>query len=71
MRFAAAPEYHVFPTREKPLAPYEAVVRAVHDTRPLVAEVRPDAIVSDILTLAPALAASVRNMLKAGVLVEG
>ena len=56
MRFAAAPEYHVFPTLERPLTPYQAVVRAVHDTRPLVAEMRPHAIVADILTLAPALA---------------
>jgi UDP:flavonoid glycosyltransferase YjiC (YdhE family) len=56
MRFAAAPEYHVFPTLERPLTPYEAVVRAVRDTRPLVADLRPDAIVADILTLAPALA---------------
>ena len=40
MRFAAAPEYHVFPTLERPLTPYQAVVRAVHDTRPLVAETR-------------------------------
>ena len=31
MRFAAAPEYHVFPTRERPLKPYEAVVRAARD----------------------------------------
>ena len=28
MAFEAAPEYHVFPTRERPLKPYEAVVRA-------------------------------------------
>jgi UDP:flavonoid glycosyltransferase YjiC (YdhE family) len=56
MRFHAAPEYHVFPTRERPLKPYEAVVRAARETRPLVAELRPDAVVSDILTLAPALA---------------
>jgi UDP:flavonoid glycosyltransferase YjiC (YdhE family) len=62
MRFAPAPEYQVFPTSEKPLAPYEAVVRAVRDTRPLVAELRPDAIVSDILTLAPALAGELEGV---------
>jgi UDP:flavonoid glycosyltransferase YjiC (YdhE family) len=62
MRFAAAPEYHVFPTLEKPLSPYEAVVRAVRDTRPLVTEVRPHAIVSDILTLAPALAGELEGV---------
>jgi hypothetical protein len=62
MRFAAAPEYHVFPTRERPLAPYDAVVRAVGDTRPLVSEMRPDAVVADILTLAPALAAELERV---------
>ena len=56
MRFAAAPEYHVFPTRERPLTPYQAVERATRDTVELVREVAPDAIVADILTLAPALA---------------
>ena len=34
MRFAAAPEYHVFPTLERPLKPYEAVVRAARDDAP-------------------------------------
>jgi UDP:flavonoid glycosyltransferase YjiC (YdhE family) len=62
MRFAAAPEYHVFPTVEQPLTPYEAVVRAVGDTRPLVAELRPDAVVADILTLAPALAGELQRV---------
>jgi UDP:flavonoid glycosyltransferase YjiC (YdhE family) len=62
MRFAPAPEYHVFPTLERPLTPYQAVVRAVHDTRPLVAETRPDAIVADILTLAPALAGELEGV---------
>ena len=56
MRFAAAPEYQVFPTRARPLKPYQAAVRAAVETRPLVAETRPDAVVADILTLAPALA---------------
>jgi UDP:flavonoid glycosyltransferase YjiC (YdhE family) len=56
MHFYPAPEYEVFPTRERPLKPYEAVVRAARETRPLVADLRPDAVVSDILTLAPALA---------------
>lgn len=56
MVFAAAPEYHVFPTRERPLKPYEAVARAAVDTQPLLEELRPDAVVADILTLAPALA---------------
>jgi UDP:flavonoid glycosyltransferase YjiC (YdhE family) len=56
MSFQPAPEYQVFPTREQPLKPYAAVVRAVGETRPLVQQVRPDVVVSDILTLAPALA---------------
>ena len=57
MRFAPAPEYPTFPTRERPLKPYEAVVLAVGETQPLVEETRPDLVVHDILTLAPALAA--------------
>ena len=62
MRFEAAPEYHVFPTRERPLKPYEAVVRATGQTRPLVAALRPDAVVADILTLAPALAGELEGV---------
>src|SRR4051795_12801649 len=62
MRFAPAPEYHVFPTRERPLKPYQAVVRAAQETLPLVDEVRPDAVVADILTLAPALAGEMRGV---------
>lgn len=57
MTFAAAPEYQVFPTTERPMKPYEAAVRAARDTEPLVRSFGPDACVSDILTLAPALAA--------------
>jgi UDP:flavonoid glycosyltransferase YjiC (YdhE family) len=57
MGFAAAPEYHVFPTLERPLRPYEAVVRATVATEPLIEAFAPDAVVADILTLAPALAA--------------
>jgi UDP:flavonoid glycosyltransferase YjiC (YdhE family) len=60
--FADAPEYHVFPTRERPLKPYEAVVRAAADTRPLVREFAPDVVVADILTLAPALAAELEGV---------
>jgi MGT family glycosyltransferase len=62
MQFAAAPEYHVFPTRERPLKPYEAVVRATGSTRPVVASMRPDVVVADILTLAPALAAELEGV---------
>ncbi|HTR89457.1 MAG TPA: hypothetical protein VMG62_05040, partial [Solirubrobacteraceae bacterium] len=58
--FAPAPEYHVFPPGGplgEPLDFYEAVLHATQDTLPLVAELRPDVVVADILTLAPALAA--------------
>jgi MGT family glycosyltransferase len=62
MRFVAAPEYPVFPTMERPLRPYEAVVQATAETRRAVAEIRPDAVVHDILTLAPALAAELEGI---------
>jgi UDP:flavonoid glycosyltransferase YjiC (YdhE family) len=62
MGFAAAPEYHVFPTLERPLKPYQAVVRAARETLPLVREVRPDVLVADILTLAPALAGEIEGV---------
>jgi UDP:flavonoid glycosyltransferase YjiC (YdhE family) len=62
MRFLPAPEYPTFPTREQPLSPYEAVVRATSDTRPAVAQARPDVVVHDILTLAPALAAELESI---------
>ncbi len=62
MRFAPAPEYHVFPTEERPLKPYEAVRRATGVTRALVAGERPDVVVADILTLAPALAAELEGV---------
>jgi UDP:flavonoid glycosyltransferase YjiC (YdhE family) len=71
MTFAAAPEYHVFPTRERPLRPYEAVVRAARETRPLVAELRPDAVVADILTLAPALAGELEGVPVATLIPHG
>ncbi|MDX6668941.1 MAG: hypothetical protein QOK04_2321, partial [Solirubrobacteraceae bacterium] len=61
MRFEPAPEYAVFPTRERPLKPYEAVVRAAREMRPLMAEIRPAAVVADILTLAPALAGEIEG----------
>jgi UDP:flavonoid glycosyltransferase YjiC (YdhE family) len=57
MAFAAAPEYQVFPTREQPLKPFAAAVRAARETVPVVEEIAPDAVVADILTTAPALAA--------------
>jgi UDP:flavonoid glycosyltransferase YjiC (YdhE family) len=62
MRFVAAPEYPVFPPRERPLGPYEAVIRAAGQTRQAIAAARPDAVVHDILTLAPALAAELEQV---------
>jgi UDP:flavonoid glycosyltransferase YjiC (YdhE family) len=62
MTFAAAPEYHVFPTRERPLSPYQAVERATRDTVGLVRAVAPTVVVSDILTLAPALAGELEGI---------
>jgi UDP:flavonoid glycosyltransferase YjiC (YdhE family) len=57
LEFAAAPEYQVFPTRERPLKPYQAAVHAARATIPVVREFEPDFAVADILTPAPALAA--------------
>jgi UDP:flavonoid glycosyltransferase YjiC (YdhE family) len=57
IEFAAAPEYQVFPTRERPLKPYQAAVQAARETVPSVRAFAPDIAVSDVLTPAPALAA--------------
>jgi UDP:flavonoid glycosyltransferase YjiC (YdhE family) len=62
MRFVAAPEYPVFPTQERPLQPYEAIVRAAAETRRALVAARPDAVVHDILTLAPALAGELEEV---------
>jgi UDP:flavonoid glycosyltransferase YjiC (YdhE family) len=62
MRFRAAPEYPVFPTRDRPLQPYQAVVLATAETRRAVVEARPDVLVHDILTLAPAMAAELEGV---------
>ncbi|MGH2867323.1 MAG: glycosyltransferase [Solirubrobacteraceae bacterium] len=62
MRFLAAPEYPVFPTREQPLSPYEAIVRATAHTRPSIAAAAADVVVHDILTLAPALAGELEGI---------
>jgi hypothetical protein len=57
MRFAPAPEYQVFPTRDKPLKPYAAAVKASVSTRELIRSFDPEAVVVDIITAAAALAA--------------
>jgi UDP:flavonoid glycosyltransferase YjiC (YdhE family) len=61
MRFAAAPEYQVFPTRERPLKPYAAAVRASSETRSLIREVDPEVVAADILTIGAALAAELEE----------
>jgi UDP:flavonoid glycosyltransferase YjiC (YdhE family) len=60
--FFAAPEYQVFPTREVPLKPYDAAVRAAVTTRSVVRSFAPDVVVADILTCAPALAAELEGV---------
>jgi UDP:flavonoid glycosyltransferase YjiC (YdhE family) len=62
MAFAAAPEYPVFPTRDQPLKPYEAVVRAAPETRGALAPFAPDVVVHDVLTIAPALAGELEGV---------
>jgi MGT family glycosyltransferase len=62
IRFVAAPEYPVFPTRERPLKPYQAVLRASSTTRGVLRECAPDVVVHDILTLAPSLAAELEEV---------
>jgi UDP:flavonoid glycosyltransferase YjiC (YdhE family) len=62
LEFVPAPEYQVWPTRERPLRPYEAAVYAARTTASAIAEARPDAVVSDILTPAPALAGELSGL---------
>ena len=57
MRFAAAPEYQVFPTKDMVLKPYVAAVRASDSTREVIRECDPDVVVADIITSAASLAA--------------
>jgi UDP:flavonoid glycosyltransferase YjiC (YdhE family) len=62
MVFSPAPEYQVFPTRERPLKPYEAAVLAARVTQAFVRSFAPDVAVADILTCAPALAAELEGV---------
>jgi UDP:flavonoid glycosyltransferase YjiC (YdhE family) len=62
LTFAPAPEYEVFPSGPDPLDFHEGVAPATLDTLPLVRELRPDVVVADILTLAPALAAELEGV---------
>ena len=62
MRFVPAPEYPVFPTPQQPIKPYRAVLHATPLTRRSLAAAAPDAVIHDILTLAPALAAELEGL---------
>ena len=62
MRFVSAPEYPLFPGQGEPFEMYEAVVRATGVTRRTVAQLRPQAVVHDILTLAPAMAGELERV---------
>jgi UDP:flavonoid glycosyltransferase YjiC (YdhE family) len=62
LKFAPAPEYHVFPSGPEPLDFYEAAVHATRDTLPFLAALAPDVVVADILTLAPSLAAELEDI---------
>ena len=60
MAFSAAPEYEVWPGNRS-LSPYQAAVRAAHETVPLIREFDPDAVVADVLTVAGGLAAQMEE----------
>jgi UDP:flavonoid glycosyltransferase YjiC (YdhE family) len=62
MRFLPAPEYPLFGGSDMGSAMYEAVVLATAETRRSVAELEPDALVHDILTLAPAMAGELEGV---------
>lgn len=61
MRFEPAPEYRVFPERGDSLKPYQAAVLAAEESRPLLREFAPDAVIADILTTAAPLAAELEG----------
>ena len=63
MRFVAAPEYPVFPTRDRPLTAVRGGRAGDRGRRvAAIAELAPDLVVHDILTLAPALAAELEGL---------
>jgi MGT family glycosyltransferase len=57
LEFVAAQEYRAFPRLADPSSEAPSLAAAATALRPLLDEVRPDLVVSDILTPAPALAA--------------
>lgn len=60
--FAAAEEYRMFPPPDPDSPEGSHAAEAARALLPLLEEMRPDAVVSDILTLAPALAAEVAGV---------
>jgi len=62
MRFLPAPEYPLFGGSGLGSEMYEAVVLATAETRRAVGDLRPDVLVHDILTLAPALAGELEGV---------
>jgi UDP:flavonoid glycosyltransferase YjiC (YdhE family) len=60
--FAAAEEYRMFPPPDPDSPEGAHAAEAARALLPLLDEMRPDAVVSDILTLAPTLAAEVRGI---------
>ncbi len=62
MRFEPAPERPLFPTLERPVDMYESALAVTAQTRQAVADLAPDAVVHDILTLAPALAGELERV---------
>jgi MGT family glycosyltransferase len=63
--FAAAEEYRMFPPPEPDSADGAHAAEAARALLPLLEEMRPDVVVSDILTLAPALAAEAAGVPRA------
>jgi UDP:flavonoid glycosyltransferase YjiC (YdhE family) len=63
--FAAAEEYRMFPPPDPDSAEGAHAAEAARALVPLLEEMRPDVVVSDILTLAPALAAEVAGIPRA------
>lgn len=63
--FAAAEEYRMFPPPDPDSAEGAHAAEAARALMPLLEEMRPHAVVSDILTLAPALAAEVAGLPRA------
>ena len=62
MRFLPAPEHELFDGSLEPAGMYRAVVESTGQTRGAVREFRPDAVVHDILTLAPAMAGELERI---------